>query len=93
MTALAVLLLVVALAVVVFAALLGVAAVRMRRRAGRHDGTYVVEGCEPGFDDAAAARAFAVDELTAERLPSPARVLARRTDGGWDVVDEVHVLG
>jgi hypothetical protein len=90
---LAVVLVVIALAVVVFAVLLAAAALRMRRRTARHDGTYLVDGSPRTFDSAAAARAFAVEELVAERLAGPVRVLARCTDGGWDVVDEVDVLG
>jgi hypothetical protein len=89
----AVVLLVVALAVVVLAVLLAAGTFGMRRRARHHAGPYLVQGCEGEFPDADSARAHAVQELTAERLAGPARIVVRRRDGGWDVVDEVHVLG
>jgi len=96
---------VLALAVVGFVVAMGWGRLVLWRRSCHHDGTYVVrlvptEG-EPWllaeeFGSADRARAAATETLVGAEPRAPAasgQVLARRHDGTWDVVDEVHVLG
>jgi hypothetical protein len=84
---------VLAVLVVGYGLALAVSLGRMRWRARHHTGVYGVEGLEASFGTADDARAAATDAVRHETLPPPARVIAERRDGGWDVVDEIHVLG
>jgi hypothetical protein len=54
---------------------------------------YGVEGLAGSYDTADDARAAATEAVRHEAVASPARVVAERRDGGWDVIDEIHVLG
>jgi hypothetical protein len=94
-----------AVAIIGYAVALAWGRVVMARRARHHDGTYAVRlvpsGGEPRllgaeFGSAASARAAATETLVEAGPGQPVtvgQVLARRHDGTWDVVDEVHVLG
>jgi hypothetical protein len=76
-----------------YGVLLAVSLWRVRWRARHHTGVYGVEGLDASFGTADDARAAATEAVRRESLPQPARVLAEREDGGWDVIDEIHVLG
>jgi hypothetical protein len=79
--------------VIAYGLLLLVSLWRMRRRAVHHTGVYGVEGLAGSYDTADDARAAATEAVRHEAVASPARVVAERRDGGWDVIDEIHVLG
>ena len=105
MTALGLGLAALALAVAGFAVALVWGRLVLRRRARYHDGTYAVRLVpatgEPWllaeeFGSAGGAREAATRTLVGAAPSAPptvGQVLARRHDGTWDVVDEVHVLG
>ena len=84
---------VLAAVLVVYAVLLAVSVWRVRWRTRHHTGVYGVHGLDGSFDTADEARAAATEAVRQDALPTPARVLAEREDGGWDVIDEIHVLG
>lgn len=82
-----------ALAIIGYGVWFGWALLRMRGRRRHHTGSYAVAGLDERFTSLDEARATATDAVRHDQVPAPAQLLAERDDGGWDVVDEIHVLG
>ena len=81
-----------ALMILVYLVMIFVAKRQLAWRARHHIGVYRIDGIEAMFDDEESAKVSATERLVDGDIESPARVMAERTDGGWDVVDEIHLL-